>query len=541
MSFPRTPLSMLPSAGGGVSGTATGLRAHLVTLRAHRLLIAVCVVVAVIGALFLSAREAPIYRSQADVLVAPIEVATGQSSVTSPPNMDTERGIASSLAVAVGAAHRLGPAVDPRDLLAKLSVDVPTGTEILSFTSSGTSPRSAQSASGAFVDSYLAFRQEQATSELAAASRPLERQSKSITAQLNRINEALAGPNSAARISSLTQRANALNSRLGIIQQRISDLVPQDALDVGTILQPASRPLAPSNRSPVVNAILALFVGLLFGVGGAYLRDRLDDGLWTQEGLEQMSGAPSLGLIPNASGSLMRTKPLLINDTGTDEAFTEAYRSLRTSVLSTLSRTNMKSIMITSAGPSEGKTTVSVNLAIALASSGKRVILVSADMRLPKAAELLSINEHPGLAEALADGPLVSSLHLSGVQNLQVLPSGRAFFDPSEWFGSDAMGALLQDLGKRADIVLLDATPTLGMADALTLAPRVDGVLLVAAAGRSSAQDIQDACRKLDQLGATLVGCVLNRFVSYRAGRHDYADAYRAAWTAPEIADNRSV
>jgi capsular exopolysaccharide synthesis family protein len=541
MSSPRTPVSMLPSAGGGVSGTATGLRAHLVTLRAHRLLIAVCVGVAVMGALFLSSREAPIYRSQSDVLVSPIEVATGQSSVTAPPNMDTERGIASSLAVAVGAAHRLGSAVDPRDLLTKLSVDVPAGTEILSFTSSDASPREAQLASGAFVDSYLAFRQEQATRELVAASRPLERQSESIAAQLERINQALAGSNSAARISSLTQRANALNSRLGIIQQRISDLTPQGALDVGTVLQPASRPLTPSNRSPVVNAILALFVGLLFGVGGAYLRDRLDDGLWTQEGLEQMSGAPSLGLIPNASGSLIRKKPLLINDVGTDEAVTEAYRSLRTSVLSTLSRTNMKSLMITSAGPGEGKTTVSVNLAIALASSGKRVILVSADMRLPKAAELLSINEHPGLAEALADGPLVSSLHLSGIQNLQVLPSGRAFFDPSEWFGSDAMGVLLQDLGKRADIVLLDATPALGMADALALAPRVDGVLIVAAAGLSSAQDVQDACRKLDQLGATLVGCVLNRFVSYRAGRHDYADAYRAAWAAPDIADNRSV
>jgi capsular exopolysaccharide synthesis family protein len=461
--------------------------------------------------------------------------------------MDTEKGIASSLAVAIGAAHRLGPAVDPRDLLDKLSVDVPAGTEILSFTYSDVSPRSAQAASDAFVNSYLAFRQQQATRQLAAASRPLERESETITADLKRINQELTQSNSAARINALTQRANALNSRLGIIQQRISDLAPRDSLDVGTILQPATRPLSPANRSPLVDAILALLVGLLFGVGGAYLRDRLDDALWTQEGLEQVSGVTSLGVIPKASRPLLGTKPLvganplLINDPSTDEAFTEAYRSLRTSVLSLLSRTNMKSIMITSAGPGEGKTTVSVNLAIALASSGKRVVLVSADMRLPRAAQMLSINEHPGLAEALADGPLLSSLHLSGVQNLQVLPSGRAFFDPSEWFGSDAMGRLLQDLGKRADIVLLDATPVHGMADALTLAPRVDGVLLVSAAGLSSAQDVQDASRKLDQLGATLVGCVLNRFVSYRAGRHDYSDSYRAAWSAPEGAENRSV
>jgi polysaccharide biosynthesis transport protein len=541
MSFPRPALSMLPAAsGGGPATPATGLRAHLVILRAHRLLIAVCLVVAVSGALFLSSRQAATYRSEADVLVSPIEVGSGPT-VASPPNMDTEKGIASSLAVAIGAAHRLGPAVDPRDLLNKLSVDVPAGTEILSFTYSDPSPRAAQRANGAFVNSYLAFRQEQATRQLTAASRPLEHESESITATLKRINLELTQSNTAARINALTQRANALNSRLGIVQQRISDLVPPASLDVGTVLQPAARPLAPSNRSPVVNAILALCVGLLFGVGGAYLRDRLDDGLWTQEGLEQVSAIPSLGVIPKTPVSLIGKKPLLINDPATDEAFTEAYRSLRTSVLSTLARRNMKSIMITSAGPGEGKTTVSVNLAIALASSGKRVILVSADMRLPKAAQLLSINEQPGLAEALADGPLLSSLHLSGVQNLQVVPSGRAFFDPSEWFGSDAMGALLQDLGKRADIVLLDATPVLGMADALVLAPRVDGVLLVAAAGLTSAQDVQDACRKMNQLDASLVGCVLNRFVTYRAGRHDYADAYRAARIPADIVENRSV
>jgi capsular exopolysaccharide synthesis family protein len=327
---------------------------------------------------------------------------------------------------------------------------------------------------------------------------------------------------------------------LGIIQQRIRDLTPRDAIDVGTILQPANLPVSPSNRSPVLNAILALFVGLLFGVSGAYLRDRLDDGVWTQEGLEQLVGVPSLGVIPKPALKHLRRKPLLINGSDTDEAFVEAYRTLRTSVLSAVSKAGLKSILVTSAGPGEGKTTLSVNLAIALASSGKRVVLVSADMRLPKAAELLSINEQPGLAEALSGGPLVSSLHLSGVQNLQVLPSGRAFFDPSEWFGSEAMDRLLQDLGRRADIVLLDATPVHGMADALALAPQVDGVIMVCGAGLGSGQSVEHACRKLDQLGATVVGCVLNRFVSYRAGRQDYANAYRSAWIAAEGAENQS-
>lgn len=542
MSLPRAPLSMLPSPGGSpVTGSGATLRAHLVILRAHRWLILLCVGLAVAGALLLSAREAPLYRSEADVLVSPIEIATGQSSVSTPPNMETERGIASSLAVATGAARRLGPSIDARDLLDKLSVDVPAGTEILSFTFSDTSPNSARLATNAFVKSYLAFRQLQATRQLTAASLPLQRQSRDVTAELGRITDELAATNNPSRINALTERANSLNVRLGMIQQRIGDLTPRNALDVGTVLQPATQPLSPANRSHILDAILALLVGLVFGIGGAYLRDRLDDGLWTQEGLEQVAGAASLGVIPRTLRISPRAKPLLINVSGTDEAFTEAFRSLRTSVLSALARGKMKSIMVTSARPGEGKTTVSVNLAIALASSGKRVVLVSADMRLPRAAQLLSINEQPGLAEALADGPLLSSLHLSGVQNLQVLPSGRAFFDPSEWFGSDAMKRLLQDLNKRFDIVLLDATPIHGMADALTLAPRVDGVLLVSAAGVSSAQDVQDACRKLDQLDASVIGCVLNRFVSYRAGRQDYSENYRPAWTAAEEAENRSI
>jgi capsular exopolysaccharide synthesis family protein len=184
--------------------------------------------------------------------------------------------------------------------------------------------------------------------------------------------------------------------------------------------------------------------------------------------------------------------------------------------------------------PNEGKTTLTVNLAIAIAGTGKRVILVSADMRLPRAAELLSMDEEPGLANVLADGASLSdALHLSGVQNFQVVPSGRMLADPSEWLGSEAMSQLLQDLSKRADIVLVDAPPVLGMADALTLAPKVDGVIVVCGAGVSSAKEVRDASHKLTQLGGTIIGCVLNGFVSYRAAGYGDSDYYRAAsWTA---------
>ncbi|MEA2506508.1 MAG: tyrosine-protein kinase [Actinomycetota bacterium] len=521
---------------------ASGLRAHLVVWRAHKRLIFACVALAVGGSLLFSSRQSKIYQSESDVLVTPIQVAAGQPTTATAPNMDTEKSVAASEAVATGAARLLHGSVDPTDLLKHLSVEVPAGTEILSFKYSDNSPTVAQGRAKAFVKAYLTFRQQQAERELAAAARPLQRELQNVTQELATTNKQLAGATTTARADALKQRVNALNTRKALVEQRISDLTPSSSLDVGTVLRGATRPLSASNRSPLLEAILALFVGLLLGLGGAYLRDRLDDRLWTEESLEHASGAASIGTIPFAARLLMARKPMLINMPDTDQAFTESYRTLRTSVLSAVGTAGAKTLMVTSAVPNEGKTTLTVNLAIAIAGTGKKVILVSADMRLPRAAEMLSINEEPGLANVLADGtPLSDALHLSGVQNFQVVPSGRTLADPSEWLGSDAMSQLLQDLSKRADIVLVDATPVLGMADALTLAPKVDGVILVCGAGVSSAKEVRDAARKLTQLGAAMIGCALNGFVSYRAAGYGDSDYYRAAWTAADSGANRST
>jgi capsular exopolysaccharide synthesis family protein len=190
----------------------------------------------------------------------------------------------------------------------------------------------------------------------------------------------------------------------------------------------------------------------------------------------------------------------------------------------------VKTIMITSVLPEEGKTTLSVNLATVLASAGKRVVLVSADMRRPRLAQLLSVSEEPGLAEILVDhAPISRSLHLPGIKNLQVVPSGRRLTDPSEWLGSQEMTRVLQELSQTADVVLLDATPINGMADALALAPLVGGVILVCGAGLSTAEEVHAACRKLNQSNARLIGSVLNGFIAYKAGARIPSDYYRTA------------
>jgi capsular exopolysaccharide synthesis family protein len=508
-----------------------------VVLRAHKRLIFACVALAVGGSILFSSRQTPVYQSQAEVHVKQIQVGTTADVI----NMDTEKGIASSPSVATAAARRLPGSLDPAKLLAHLSVDVPASTEILNFSYSDGSPAVAQARAGAFVQAYLAFRREDAAQALSDQGKPLQDQLRKVNEDLANANRELAQGPSPARAAILRQKVSALNAQKGIVQSGISELNSTNAFDVGTILQQPSRPRSPSNRSPVLDGILALVVGLMFGLGGAYLRDRLDDRLWTEEGLEHAAGAASIGTIPFAARLLLARKPMLINMPDTDQAFTESYRTLRTSVLSAVGAAGAQTIMITSAVPNEGKTTLTVNLAIAIAGTGKRVILVSADMRLPRAAELLSMDEEPGLANVLADGTSLSdALHLSGVQNFQVLPSGRMLADPSEWLGSEAMSQLLQDLSKRADIVLVDATPVLGMADALTLAPKVDGVILICGAGVSSAKEVRDASRKLTQLGGVLIGSVLNGFVSYRAAGYGDSDYYRAAsWTAADGGGNR--
>jgi len=212
-------------------------------------------------------------------------------------------------------------------------------------------------------------------------------------------------------------------------------------------------------------------------------------------------------------------------------AVAEAYRTLRTSISFLAAQRGLKVLMITSPAAGEGKTTTAANLALVLADAGKRVVLVSADLRKPRIHRFFGIQNEIGLSSVLAEEiqPWEAILD-PGVENLRVLLSGPVPSRPAELLQSDQMGEVLAGLREVADYVIIDTAPMLVVADALALGPLVDGVLFVADSDHTSRSAVAHSREQLEQVGAVVIGSVLNNFdpAKARAYRHyGYYGPYR--------------
>ena len=192
-------------------------------------------------------------------------------------------------------------------------------------------------------------------------------------------------------------------------------------------------------------------------------------------------------------------------------AASEAFRVLRTNLQFMGLDKPLKSILVTSATPGEGKSTVSSNLAVAFAQTGAKVCLVDADLRRPMVAKLFGIDNWAGLTSALiGQAGIDGSLRTTDVQGLTVLTSGPIPPNPSELLGSGRMSRLLEELEQRFDMVLVDTPPVLAVTDAAVLAPKAGGVLLVTRAGQVARQQVVRAKEALEAVKANVLGVVLD-------------------------------
>ncbi|MCB9139527.1 MAG: CpsD/CapB family tyrosine-protein kinase [Caldilineaceae bacterium] len=191
----------------------------------------------------------------------------------------------------------------------------------------------------------------------------------------------------------------------------------------------------------------------------------------------------------------------------------EAYRVLRTNLQYAAVVHKLDTLMITSPSPSEGKSTTAANLAVALGQSGRRVVLIDADMHRPRQHRLFQLVNNVGLTSALLGDleQLDSFLQPTKVPTLRVLTTGPLPPNPAELLGSQRMHELLNRIKEQADIVIVDSPPATAVADTAVLSTQVDGVLMVLHAGRTSGEMAKRAKAALDQVGGRLIGAVLNR------------------------------
>ncbi|MFY1594153.1 polysaccharide biosynthesis tyrosine autokinase [Micromonospora sp. WMMD737] len=293
----------------------------------------------------------------------------------------------------------------------------------------------------------------------------------------------------------------------------------------------------PVSPQPVRNFAVGTLLGLLAGVGLAILRGVADVRLRDAAGLRRTTGSPLLGEIPFESTA--KSEPLIVG-AAANSARAEAVRKLRTNLRFVDVHEPARVIAVTSALQGEGKTTLSCNLAIALAEAGWRVLLVDADLRRPKVADYLGLDAGIGLTDVLVGDVQVGDVvQRWGDKSLLVLPSGSAPPNPSELLGSKAMADLLLALRESADIVIIDTAPLLAVTDGVVVAVQADGALLVSQQGRTSRSQVAQAARALNSVSVRLLGCVLNMAKVAKAEAYQY-EAYRvvaAAATAEVPAD----
>ncbi|NIO71899.1 MAG: polysaccharide biosynthesis tyrosine autokinase [Anaerolineae bacterium] len=201
----------------------------------------------------------------------------------------------------------------------------------------------------------------------------------------------------------------------------------------------------------------------------------------------------------------------------------EAYRTLRTNLdFSSLDKP-IKTMLVTSAGPEEGKSTVLANLAVTTAQAGRKVILVDCDLRRPTLHNIFNLKNDVGLTTMVVDDAAMESppLQDTGVEGLQLVSSGPLPPNPSELLGSRRMEEIIAALLERADVVLFDAPPVVAVTDAAVLATKVDGVLLVINAGGTKRDYARAAKARLEKVNANLLGAVLNN-VRFDVSLHGY-------------------
>lgn len=337
------------------------------------------------------------------------------------------------------------------------------------------------------------------------------------------------------------------------------------------IVDRALVPNGPYRPSLPRNLALGLVLGLMLGFGSVIAKELLDRTLRSPDDVERVLGLPVLGVIPDigsegygysqgygygygAKGRKPRpkTKPKLAEGQRpiTVEllphehprlAVAEAYRTIRTGIL--LSRAGgLHSVVITSAIPGEGKTSLAANLAIVLAQLGKKTLLIDADMRKPRQHELFKVSNRRGLVHLLtADEALDTLICETEVPQLSLIPAGPAPPNPSELLSSERMSTLMATLKTRFDFIVFDSPPCLAVTDAAVLATLSDGVILTVAAGKVSREDAQSATERMQVTDTPILGVALNLFRAQEKGYKGYQyHGYEAYGDTPEDTEDEN-
>ena len=371
----------------------------------------------------------------------------------------------------------------------------------------------------------------------------LAKSARDIKAELAKLEQKLKElPEAERELARLTRQATVSADIYIFLLQKHEEARIAKAATISNInvIDPAILPEQPIKPRKKKNLLLGLLVGLMFGVGLAFFQEYLDDTINDVDTAKRLLGYPLLAVIPhirrkdaeNGEINLQRT---LISHLEPKSAATEAFRSLRTAIHFSTTGNDKKRLLVTSAFPGEGKTTVAANLAVIMAQTGQKICLVGCDLRRPSLHELFHFDRSPGLTEILiGDTELDKAIHQTEIDNLSFIGSGITPPNPSELLGSSHMDDVLETLNESFDCVLLDAPPLLPVTDAVLLAPKCDQTLLVIEAGGVPIKAAKRMSELLHASNAHVSGMIFNDKTGKAAEYYSsYRDRYYGRYAGP--------
>lgn len=455
------------------------LREYLAIIRRRWWIIVLMSVIAAAIAFVVSGQKKPTYTASAEVLVGRPDIATSLDGIPAVADPDRVTATLARLARVRPIAERVLADTgltdrSPADFLGQSSVSQSQGVDVLEFTVTDKIGKTASILANAYARDFIDYRRQLDTESLAAARRQVQRQLTDLRA---------AGQAGSAAYGALLDDQRQLAA--------LETLAPT----VGVVIQPATGASA-SRSNPKRAALLGGGLGFVLGVGLAFLAEALDTRVRSSAEVERRFGRPILARLQLPSGQLHKTGGLVtVRDPTSSEA--DAFRLLRASFEFANQDFHARSIVVTSAEERDGKTETAANMAVALARAGRRVILCDLDQTRSSLARVFSLEGRPGIADVVVgDARLDEALTpididssnssttrqaiMAASGSLHVLPlASYVLPTPGEFVGSAAVAAILGELARRADIVLIDTPPLLGSSDAITLSDRVDAIVLV--------------------------------------------------------------
>jgi succinoglycan biosynthesis transport protein ExoP len=503
------------------SGVEPNLRTYLAVLRRRKWWVASLAILGLVVSLAFSLTEQKQYSATAQLLVQSVgsnlALNSGAQSPVTATDVQTELQLVTSAQVQKSVRKALG-SVPP------VSAAEVGQTNLIAVTATDASPARAAVVANAYARGFVASNTASAISNVTAAEDQLSSQIDSINKEISHLSA-----DQSSQLGALSNQEAILKGQLAQLQ--VAGAEASSGLEFVT---PAQPPTVPSSPRPTQDGLLGLAIGLLIGLGAAFLRDSLDDTLTSSETAERVSDAPVLATIPLISSWRKGERPQVLAVSEPTSQAAEAYRSLRTSLQFARQAEELRTLLVTSPREGEGKTATVANLGAAFAQAGERVVVVSCDLRRPRLGQFFP-----------ADGPsdLVAVLHgeqslddalkpAAECEGLWTLGAQSTSPNPTELLSAKRVSDLIAELERKFDLVIVDSPPVLPVADAMILTAYADAVLVLAAASQTRRGELRRTAEKLAQANARVIGLVLNK-VSAQSGYEGYGHPYGYPSKAP--------